>query len=348
MKHQSIPSLNGIRAIAVLLVFFSHVGFGHVIPGGFGVTTFFFLSGFLITTLLLNEHETSGTIALKLFFARRFLRLVPPLAITLLIGYTLFFVGALQGEFSSTGVFCQLFYLANYYEVFAWGAAYPEGMGIYWSLAVEEHFYLVFPVLLLICIRNYSLQTTSAIFSAICACILIWRGILALEDSTSFLRTYAATDTRLDSILFGCTLALYLKRKPERNEKELRIADWSVLLTCATTLIITFLIQDQFFKETLRYSIQGLALTPLFYYSIKFSKHTIFAWLNWSFFNTLGVYSYFIYLIHTIVIASLQFYYPSITTLELTIYALILSTSYAAAFDKLLDSHLKAIRSKLR
>src|ERR1700688_5195959 len=85
-----IPSLDGIRALAALMVFVAHAGLGDLVPGGFGVTIFFFLSGYLITTLLRIEHSEQGSISLGKFWLRRMLRILPPfylvLASALLIG----------------------------------------------------------------------------------------------------------------------------------------------------------------------------------------------------------------------------------------------------------------------
>jgi peptidoglycan/LPS O-acetylase OafA/YrhL len=76
----NIPGLDGVRAISILLVMLSHSGF-HFIPGVLGVTIFFFLSGFLITSLLLDEYGKHGTIDIPKFYARRVLRLYPPLLV---------------------------------------------------------------------------------------------------------------------------------------------------------------------------------------------------------------------------------------------------------------------------
>src|SRR4051794_36432297 len=75
LEGRVIPGLDGLRAVSVLLVIFSHYGFGNMIPGGLGVTVFFFISGFLITTLLLREHAATGEISIGRFYIRRFLRL---------------------------------------------------------------------------------------------------------------------------------------------------------------------------------------------------------------------------------------------------------------------------------
>ena len=82
-----IPSLDGIRAISVLIVVLGHSGLEDVVPGGLGVTIFFFLSGYLITTLMLTEYERTGGINILNFYTRRAFRLMPPLLVTLAIAY---------------------------------------------------------------------------------------------------------------------------------------------------------------------------------------------------------------------------------------------------------------------
>jgi peptidoglycan/LPS O-acetylase OafA/YrhL len=115
---QTIPSLNGLRAISVLLVVLSHSGFGTIVPGGLGVTIFFFLSGYLITALMLTESERLGNIAILSFYARRIFRLAPALLITLIIAYSLTYFGLLPGQITLEGLTAQLLYFANYFTIF--------------------------------------------------------------------------------------------------------------------------------------------------------------------------------------------------------------------------------------
>ena len=75
----AIPSLDGIRAVSILIVFVAHLGYDNIVPGGLGVTVFFFLSGYLITTLLRRELAKNGAISLPQFYLRRVLRILPPL-----------------------------------------------------------------------------------------------------------------------------------------------------------------------------------------------------------------------------------------------------------------------------
>src|SRR6187431_2198154 len=92
-----IPSLDGLRALSILIVFLSHAGLSHVIPGPFGVAIFFFLSGYLITTLMRQERERTGSVNLWHFYLRRTLRIFPPLYLILAFTWLLVATGLLRG-----------------------------------------------------------------------------------------------------------------------------------------------------------------------------------------------------------------------------------------------------------
>ena len=156
--HFNIPSLDGIRAVSILMVVVSHCGLGKWVPGGFGVTIFFFLSGYLITTLMRREHAKTGTLSLNDFYIRRCLRILPPSFIVIAISLLLALI--FHETLSWVGVFANVAYFTNYYECFGGRSDIP-GLNILWSLAVEEHFYMVFPLLyLLTCHTSRSRQGT--------------------------------------------------------------------------------------------------------------------------------------------------------------------------------------------
>ena len=113
-----IPSLNGIRALSVLVVVVSHCGFGHIVPGGFGVTVFFLLSGYLITTLFVEEYKTTSTVKIPHFYARRAIRLYPAMLITIMAAYLLSYFEVIGGKATVIGAVAQLFYFANYFNIF--------------------------------------------------------------------------------------------------------------------------------------------------------------------------------------------------------------------------------------
>ena len=152
-----IPALDGLRAVSILLVMVSHAGFGHIEPGGLGVTLFFGISGFIITRLLLAEHAATGRVALGAFYARRFLRLSPALLIyAACAGLAM---AALGDPFRLAEWLAMLFYAANFWKLwggFPDGALAPHPFGILWSLAVEEQYYLIYPWLLVALLARVS------------------------------------------------------------------------------------------------------------------------------------------------------------------------------------------------
>jgi len=348
LKRSYINNLDGIRALAVLIVLDAHAGFGHIVPGGFGVTVFFFLSGFLITTLLIAEYEKHQTISLKKFFLRRFFRLFPPLFISLILAYGLVAVGLLGGDISAGGVFYQLFYLANYQQIFGWGSSTPHGTGVLWSLAVEEHFYLLFPFLFWLMLNHLSKARIFLLLAALCLLILGWRYYLVLVEQVSSIRTYYATDTRIDSILFGCLLALrFNPLSIDQDQSSIPARHWVMLGTAGAVLLLTLLYRDPVFRETLRYSLQGLALTPFFYCAVAYSRAPIFVWLEISALKKLGVYSYVIYLTHHVVISSLEHQNYGLQPAVTLLIAFLLSTAAAALVDRYVDGYFQRLRARL-
>ena len=143
-----IPSLDGIRAVSFFLVFLAHAGLGKVlVPGGFGVTIFFLLSGFLITTLLRLEYQRFRRISLKDFYLRRSLRILPPLYVTLGLSMLIVVIWNVPTGIPFAATLSQALQYANYYQIYATHLVSMPGTGVFWSLAVEEHFYLLFPLI---------------------------------------------------------------------------------------------------------------------------------------------------------------------------------------------------------
>ncbi|UFH56351.1 acyltransferase [Spirosoma sp. KNUC1025] len=295
-----VPALDGFRGLAILIVVVSHYGFGKWIPGGFGVTLFFFISGFLITRLLIAEHYKTQQIDLKGFYLRRVLRLYPALLmmVILAIGFSLSTGCGLQpGDILST-----LFYYRNYYMLYGVDAsAFACGrmFNITWSLAIEEHFYLFFP-LLFIALYRWPKVLGSVMFLGIIGA-LAWRIQLitteGLNEITMF-KTYHFTETRLDAIMYGCLVSLILHH--DRSERFLRLTISPVTLTIAVgMLLFTLLYRDDFFRETWRYSIQGVALS-LILPAILYGKTymSVKNWLSQPKLVLIGKFSYSLYLFH--------------------------------------------------
>jgi peptidoglycan/LPS O-acetylase OafA/YrhL len=298
-----IPSLDGIRAISFFLVFFAHAGLGSIIiPGGFGVTIFFLLSGFLITTLLRLEFARYRRISLGSFYLRRVLRILPPLYVVLALAIVLFRMGKGHPAIPFAGTLTQALQVSNYYQIYAVPVLIIPGTGVLWSLAVEEHFYLLFPLLYVWMCGKFSANRQALVLLMLCAAVLAWRCILYFHFHADMIRTYYATDTRFDSILFGCVFAIIAN--PVLHDPLhgwiLRGVKW-ILPLCVLALLGTFLIRAEGFRDTLRYTLQGLALIPLFIAAIHYQKSWPVVFLNLTFMRFLGVLSYSLYLCHHII-----------------------------------------------
>lgn len=297
-----IPALDGFRGIAILLVVISHYGVGHLLPGGFGVTLFFFISGFLITRLLIAEYTERQTIDLRGFYFRRLLRLYPALLVmvVLAVGFTWAMGCGFQvGEIVST-----LFYYRNYYMLYGHADAVANCTRIFditWSLAIEEHFYLFFPLLFLALYRRPNIL--AAAMAAIIVGVLIWRLRIMATDGLSELtvhRIYHLTDTRLDAIMFGCFVSLAVHQK--WANRYLTCVGHPVVFAAAIGLLLfTFIYRDGAFRETWRYSFQGLALSvilPAILYESRYGTLTF--WLSKPRLVLIGKLSYSLYLFHWI------------------------------------------------
>lgn len=312
-----IASLDGLRTVAIMIVFLSHAGLSHVVPGLFGVTVFFFLSGYLITTLLRMECERHGTASLRQFFLRRTLRILPPFYLVMAVIALLTATGVLTGGFHGQALAAQSFFAANYWEIA--GGVQPPGTEVFWSLAVEEHFYLLFPFFYLAMRRTLPDRLHQfALLMLLCAAVLAWRMLLVHQFSAIDLqsgsahhpRTCHATDTRLDGLLFGCALAVWGNPALDGTRISRTRWLWLLLPASAALLLATFIIRSVPFRETWRYTLQGLALMPLFIAAIRFSDALPLRFLNWRWVSRLGVLSYAFYLTHSLLLELVKQWLP--------------------------------------
>lgn len=342
-----IPSLDGIRGVAALMVFLSHAALPRLIPGGFGVTIFFFLSGFLITTLLRREHESTGDISLKNFYLRRVYRILPPMYIVLAIAVVLDLVGVYQSEMSLRGVLAQVAHMTNYYLVYFGQSGVAPGTSIMWSLAVEEHFYLLFPLALGLMYRRFDSRRIAGILLAVCGLVLLWRAYLIFVAGADHNHTYLATDTRLDSLLYGCILGVWSNPVMDRAEQAPGKRTWLALLAVSFGLLLfTFLYRSESFREVFRYSLQGIALFSIFFCAVRFHQWPGFAWLETRPMRAMGLISYTFYLVHVPVLELLR-KYADLGKWPRAAIGLVLTLAISAAMYYFVERHMAALRRRL-
>jgi peptidoglycan/LPS O-acetylase OafA/YrhL len=223
-SSRRVNGLNGIRAFAVVAVIAAHAHVSWFGGGGIGVDIFFTLSGFLITTLLLRERESTGRISLVKFWGRRLLRLMPALllmlflvdAAGLVIGSELWF----NGLVATPSV---VFYFANWVAVFGGGSGALGVFAPLWSLSVEEQFYFAWPLIVMVCASFVRSRRALGIVGALVTLAAIVNR-LVLFDGTDRERPFG-TDFRVDVILAGALLAIFMQSGgAEKLRRATRIA----------------------------------------------------------------------------------------------------------------------------
>lgn len=225
LNHRYIPGLDGIRALAVLAVIAYHFNFSWARGGFLGVDIFFVLSGYLITSTMLPLKGNQLTVSLKKFWIGRFRRLLPAayvMIITSFVWAMLFhkeLLHTLRGDALSS-----IFYSSNWWFIFhklsyfdSFGS--PSPLKNLWSLAIEEQFYVIWPLLLMIglyVVKKQSKLAKIVFIGAICSAILM---AILYQPGADPSRVYYGTDTRCFELLIGCWLALIWPMKRLSSQK---------------------------------------------------------------------------------------------------------------------------------
>ncbi|HHU6751351.1 TPA: acyltransferase family protein [Staphylococcus pseudintermedius] len=208
-----MPGLDGIRAVAVIAIIIYHLN-PQWLPGGFlGVDTFFVISGYLITSLLLTEYHNTGKIELTSFWLRRVKRLIPAVFFLVMgvLVLTLIFMPAEIQKVRADSI-AAIFYVSNWWYIMQ-NVDYFEQFAVQplkhlWSLAIEEQFYLVFPIVLLSLLSFIRrLKPMRIIFLILLVISMITMMVLYVPNE-NVARVYFGTDTRLQTLLMGVLLAL--------------------------------------------------------------------------------------------------------------------------------------------
>lgn len=345
-RRGQIPSLDGIRALAVTLVFLSHHELERVIPGGLGVTVFFVLSGYLISTLMRSEFAVTRTVDFRGFYLRRLLRLMPPLVCVVALAGTLATFGLIDGGFSTGGLLAVLFYYGNYFAIANDFSGLPDGLGVVWSLAVEEHYYLLYPPLAVVLLRSGRRGLSIGVLLALCALVLGWRCWLVWQGVSADHVTMA-TDTRVDAILVGCLMALWrnpwIDPVPAADGRR----DAVVLVVCVAVLLWSFLYRDEFFRLTVRYTLQSAAIAPLIYLAVARAQHWAFRWLSAKPLVYIGTISYTVYLSHHVILLLVARHWPGLGWLATALLAIALTLAVAEPIRRWVELPCARLRQRL-
>src|SRR5438105_726626 len=200
-----VAALDGLRGVAILLVVSVHFT-GVPKGGGLGVDLFFVLSGFLITTLLLEERERDGRIRIGAFYERRARRLLPALAVLLL---AFLVIDAAQGRNGLSQVADYGLYAGNAYEAFVSSVSTPSlGLVHLWSLAQEEQFYLLWPLGFLLAVRS---RRPARWLAALFALLVCFRIALVAHGAPMY-RIDRGPDTQSEPLVAGCLIAFVRHR----------------------------------------------------------------------------------------------------------------------------------------
>jgi len=241
-------ALDGLRTVAVAGVFFFHTATESMPGGSIGVDVFFTLSGFVITLLIMKERLATGRLHLGIFYAKRLARLWPALlalcAVILAVGF-LFPASGWGGQ--AGFVLPAAAYVMNLAHFGMFGDSIAgETLGPTWTLAVEEQFYLVWPLLLLVMLRFWKLRTTAFATVALAAAFVLNRFLL-VNAGEPLDRIYNGPDTRADELLIGCALALLftaVRQGSRLHNALLSVSRWAAPLAGTALLAALFLLKE--------------------------------------------------------------------------------------------------------
>lgn len=311
-KRRYITGLDGIRAIAVIMVLAYHLKLALFKSGFLGVTVFFVLSGYLITGILISEVEEEGTIDLKNFWLRRIRRLVPAVMsmavviifVSAIVNRIIFTKGCKDFLASVLGFnnWWQIFNKVSYFEA----AGVPSPFTHCWSLAIETQFYLIYPLILLgiyklVKSRGEGRANRGLLFAGVTlllALISVILMIVLFDPQQDASRVYYGTDTRAFSLLFGALLAILWEYRmvPRRLSASVNMVLGSVSFAVLLVMTIAINGSSNFWYRGGQFV--GTILTVLVIYTVSGRKTWLSRFLSNPVLKWIGDRSYSIYLWH--------------------------------------------------
>jgi peptidoglycan/LPS O-acetylase OafA/YrhL len=329
LRDSHMAGLDGMRAIAAFMVVCNHFEVP-MVSGGEGVSMFFTLSGFLITWILLRESEKTETISLGHFYLGRSLRIFPAFycyAAVLICGIVVRHATLVRPEMTAA-----LLYFDNYYQAIHGDPG--TGFSHTWSLAVEEQFYLLWPLAFLLFRRNYR-RLGQMLTGAILA-IWMYREVLILVFGVQQRYIYRAFDTRADNLLIGCLLAVMLRAGYfPRFWNWVSVRPW-LAVTIAGLLALSSIADSllQVYRHNVSFMVTPLLTAVWITQLIALRGVGPWSWMNWGWVRYLGRISYSIYLYQQLVMIAVRnrlSHLPALVQLAVLI-AIIIALASASYF----------------
>lgn len=338
---KQLPSFNGWRAVAILMVMGCHLEFtrgfpepcgnliARIIDGNLGVRFFFTVSGFLITWLMVREENQSGTVSLKNFYLRRALRILPVYATCLAVLAAFQWAGLYQQR---TFIWIQLLtFTRDFYN----SRMECLTTGHIWSLSVEEQFYLVWPAVFIL--LGNSLRRRTVLLAGVAVFSIAWK-VLALlgwyNRHLAFLFVPLAPGHYLDCLAYGCLGAIWFAaREAELRDFFARFGQW---ITLAAVFLIVF---PEF--AGLGDAVQSTGFALILLQSVLFPDRGLYKWLNHPLMARIGILSYSLYIWHQPIFVNWPF--PRL-------WMLVYPTTFAAAWlsYNYLERPFFSLRSRFR
>ena len=292
VSRSHLPALDGLRAVAVFTVVASHAEVLRV-PGDLGVSAFFVLSGFLITRLLIREHETTGDVSKRNFYMRRTMRIFPAYYAFLLFSFLL--DGHAGQHWPTDRLVSALTYTVNYYN--AVNHHPTTSIAHAWSLAVEEQFYLLWPVVFVaLASRGRRAVVTGLITMGLATAA--WRSWLIIHSHVDVAYVYNAFDTRFDNLAVGCLLAAVVDYRGVANvARSLARNPWFAVVTLVL-LLVSRLAFTPSYHYSIGFTVDAILVAVLIAQLLQLYATPLWSWLEWPAVRYLGVISYPIYLYH--------------------------------------------------
>ncbi|WP_207426054.1 acyltransferase [Pedobacter sp. SYSU D00535] len=301
--QKRITQLDAIRAVAILLVLLNHLNLEGLenrvlltffnrfrIAGWIGVDLFFVLSGFLIGGLLFDEYKRTNNIDVKRFLIRRGFKIYPSYFVFLIIGTLINFLLGVQNDY--IGLFYNAIFIQNYF---------PRIYDHTWSLAIEEHFYILLPFLLLFLLKRpqfgKNLFWTFLIIGVVCLG-LRFINVISPPEAYNFHALFGRTHLRFDSLFFGVFLCYIYKYYKEQMLQFLKQYQYTLAILSSIVITTPFIFarENNFWLSSLPLTLLYLAFGFVLIWFLQ-TKENVFT----SALGVIGTYSYSIYLFHPLV-----------------------------------------------